>query len=488
MLTIDEVKGATILAVDDNPANLEVLSDYLTEFGFTVLLKQDGGKALELLQRKLPDLILLDILMPGLDGFETCQRLKQNPKTQDIPVIFMSALTDTVDKIKGFELGAVDYITKPFQYEEVLARVKAHLTIQHLQQDLQRKNHELKELLDYERKIQEDLRLNLSITLPHELRTPLSTILGFAQLLMNQTTLLEPTKIVKYAQGIYEGGERLHHLIENALLYANLKLLRYTPHEKRIWQSEMMVEAMPLITGIARKKAAKVGRESDLTLELSPACIRISPDNFEKILLELLDNAFKFSEPETPVGIKTTVNGHLCILSISDQGHGMANEQIAKIGAYMQFERKRHEQQGTGLGLIICYLLAQLEGGVFSIDSKIGQGTTVSIVFHCEPDRPQAQPQIAQSQAPEKSAAPPKTPEPAPPQRVLKRLYDFALRTDIQSFVDQLNQMNTLPVQYPRFIKKIKGFADEYRFDLILKYIGERLLKETEQQGSERQD
>jgi CheY-like chemotaxis protein len=89
MLTIDDVKGATILAVDDNPMNLEVLSDYLTEFGLTVLLKQDGEKALELAQRKLPDLILLDILMPGIDGFETCQRLKQHPETKDIPVIFM---------------------------------------------------------------------------------------------------------------------------------------------------------------------------------------------------------------------------------------------------------------------------------------------------------------------------------------------------------------------------------------------------------------
>ena len=480
MLTIDEVKGATILAVDDNPANLEVLSDYLTEFGFTVLLKQDGGKALELLQRKLPDLILLDILMPGLDGFETCHRLKQNPDTKDIPVIFMSALTDTVDKIKGFELGAVDYITKPFQYEEVLARVKAHLTIQHLQRDLQRKNHELQELLERERKIQEDLRLNLSITLPHELRTPLSTILGFAQLLMNQTALLEPAKIVRYAQGIYEGGERLHHLVENALLYANLKLLRYTPHEKRVWQSEMTVEAMPLIMAIARKKAAKVRREDDLILELSPACIRISPDNFEKILFELLDNAFKFSEPGTPVGIKTTVNGHLCILSISDQGHGMTNEQIARIGAYMQFERKRHEQQGTGLGLIICYLLAQLEGGVLSIDSKIGQGTTVSIVFHCEPDRAQTQPQITQPQESEESVKSAETPEPAPPQKILKRLYDLALKTDIQNLVDQLEQMRALPVQYPRFIEKVKGFADEYQFDQILKYVGKYLLKETE--------
>lgn len=487
MLTLDDIKGATILAVDDNPTNLEVLSDYLTEFGLTVLLKQDGEKALELIQRKLPDLILLDILMPGLDGFETCQRLKQNPETRDIPVIFMSALTDTVDKIKGFELGAVDYITKPFQYEEVLARVKAHLTIQRLQQDLQRKNQELQTLLDYERKILEDVRLNVSLALPHELRTPLSTIIGFAQLLINRIDTLESIKILEYARGIYQGAERLNRLVENALLYANLKLLRYTPREKLIWQSEMTVEALTLITAIARKKAAKVRRENDLILELSPACIRISPDNFEKILFELLDNAFKFSEPGTPIHIRTIVNGHLCILSISDQGHGMTIEQIARIGAYMQFERKRHEQQGTGMGLVICYLLAQLEGGVLSIDSKIGQGTTVSIVFHCEPDHTQAQTQITQPQITEESVEHSETAESVPSQKILKQLYDFALRTDIQNFVEQLNQMNTLQVQYPQFMKKIKRFADEYRFDLILTYVGECLLEKTEQQEVKRQ-
>ncbi|MDY0094679.1 MAG: hybrid sensor histidine kinase/response regulator [Candidatus Vecturithrix sp.] len=482
MLTIDDVKGATILAVDDNPMNLEVLSDYLTEFGLTVLLKQDGEKALELAQRKLPDLILLDILMPGIDGFETCQRLKQHPETKDIPVIFMSALTDTVDKVRGFELGAVDYITKPIQHEEVLARVKAHLTIQRLQRDLQRKNQELQILLDYERKILEDVRLNVSIALPHELRTPLSTIMGFAQLLINRIDTLESTKILEYARGIYQGTERLHRQVENALLYANLKLLRYAPNERRTWQSDLTVEATTFITAVARKKARNVQRQNDLLIELSPANIRITPDNFEKILIELLDNAFKFSKPGTPVRIKTIVNGHLCILSISDQGYGMTNEQISRIGAYMQFERKRHEQQGTGLGLVICYLLAQLEGGVLSIDSKIDQGTTVSIVFNCEPNHVLNQPENMQPQEGDQSVEQTETAEPLPPNKILKQLYDFALRTDLQSIIAHLDQMNASPTEYPRFVKKIRGFSDQYQFDLILKYVGECLLEEVKQQ------
>ena len=132
-----------ILMVDDVPSNLKILSVFLRTNNFEVLVAEDGQRALEIVELDCPHLILLDIMMPGIDGFETCKRLKANPKTQDIPVIFMTALSDTMDKVKGFELGAVDYITKPFQREEVLSRIKTHLSLHHLQQQVQAKNVEL---------------------------------------------------------------------------------------------------------------------------------------------------------------------------------------------------------------------------------------------------------------------------------------------------------------------------------------------------------
>lgn len=387
------LQGTTILAVDDNPTNLEALSDYLSEFGCSVLLKLDGEQALTLLDRRLPDLILLDIVMPGIDGFETCQRIKHNPKTKEIPVIFMSALSETVDKVKGFEAGAVDYITKPFQHQEVFSRVKTHLTIGQLQKHLHEKNDKLEDLLkrerealELERKLTKDLRLNLSISLPHELRSPLNIILGFSQLLMDKLDKNKPElkKAFEYASGIHEHGNRLNRLVENSLLYANLKLLKYTPGDRKSLFRETAIEAKRFIEVISQRTAVESRRQNDLILELEPVNIQISPTNFEKILVELLDNAFKFSKAGTSVHIKTTINTRLCILSISDQGQGMNEKQIDTIGAYMQFDRKRHEQQGAGLGLIITSLLAQLEGGVISIDSQLGQGTTVSIVFNCE--------------------------------------------------------------------------------------------------------
>lgn len=135
----------TILIVDDNPTNLEVLSGALSNSGWEIWVAVDGESALEQVQFAQPDLILLDVMMPGIDGFETCRQLKESITTCDIPVIFMTALSDSVDKVKGLNLGAVDYITKPFQKEEVVARVKTHLTISHLNKQLQNQNQLLKQ-------------------------------------------------------------------------------------------------------------------------------------------------------------------------------------------------------------------------------------------------------------------------------------------------------------------------------------------------------
>jgi len=141
-------KPDLILIVDDNPTNIKVLFSFLKESGFKVLVAKDGESTLEKLQEITPDLILLDVMMPGIDGFETCRRIKASPQTQDIPVIFMTALSDTVDKVKGLKIGAVDYITKPFQQDEVLARMNIHLQLQNLTRKFKIQNEQLKSLTE----------------------------------------------------------------------------------------------------------------------------------------------------------------------------------------------------------------------------------------------------------------------------------------------------------------------------------------------------
>jgi len=141
------VSDSTILIVDDNPDNLSVLNSALAGQGYRVLSKKSGEDAIRTAEKRNPDLILLDILMPGIDGFETCRRLKQDDRLKEIPVIFMSALSDTVDKIRGFEIGGVDYVTKPFQQEELHARINTHLTIRKLQEELRSRNELLQEMV-----------------------------------------------------------------------------------------------------------------------------------------------------------------------------------------------------------------------------------------------------------------------------------------------------------------------------------------------------
>ena len=157
-------KSEVILIVDDTPDNLVVLFSYLEEKGFKVLLADDGESALQIAQSQVPDLILLDILMPELDGFETCRRLKTKVSTREIPVIFLTALCETVNKVKGFELGGVDYITKPIEQEEVLARIQTHLNLQRMRRTLAKQNQELQQRLDFEalvRRITDKLRDSL---------------------------------------------------------------------------------------------------------------------------------------------------------------------------------------------------------------------------------------------------------------------------------------------------------------------------------------
>ena len=143
MLNFEEI--GTILVIDDNPTNLQVLYKALSDRGYEVLVEMDGKSGIELVKNSPPDLILLDVMMPGIDGFETCSRLQADPLTKEIPIIFMTALSDTVDKVKGLSLGAVDYISKPFQQEEVLARIKVHLKLRRLSLQLTEQNQQLEE-------------------------------------------------------------------------------------------------------------------------------------------------------------------------------------------------------------------------------------------------------------------------------------------------------------------------------------------------------
>ena len=230
-----------------------------------------------------------------------------------------------------------------------------------------------------------ELRLNLSLALPHELRTPLNAILGFTQYLMTQNPqqLHDSDTIFRIYSSIYESALRMHHLVENYLLYAKLQLMVAVPDASKCegWQQDEKFPLLHYIQSTARIFAEKFGRNEDLRLNLSDTTVRMSKKCLQKILGELLDNAFKFSEPGTLISIVTAVTEQNWSLRIADQGHGMTSDQIEQIGAYMQFERSHYAQKGSGLGLAIVQLLVQLQGGKLVIESTPQQGTAVIITF-----------------------------------------------------------------------------------------------------------
>jgi signal transduction histidine kinase len=227
----------------------------------------------------------------------------------------------------------------------------------------------------------DDLRDSITLSLPHELRTPLTFILGFTEMLIEHYDSLEREEILEMAQRIQTGAQRLERLILNFLLYAELEVAARDPERIKALLGSGMCPARSVVTELAIRKAQQAGRETDLSLDIQDATIQVPEVGLYKIVEELVDNAFKYSQSGTPVRVAGRLDNNRFVLTIMDNGLGMTAAQISDIGAYMQFERKLHEQQGSGFGLTIAKRLTELHGGELTIQSVPGQQTTVRVVL-----------------------------------------------------------------------------------------------------------
>jgi signal transduction histidine kinase len=304
--------------------------------------------------------------MPEIDGFEVLRRLRSTPVTASIPFIFLTARTDRMDQRHGMELGADDYLTKPFKADELIAAV--HIRLE--------KRRDI--AVQYEESLA-TLRKNIIYALPHELRTPLAIILGNGELLQMDSQSLDGDTIAQMANSIVKSGYRLQRVLENYLVYAQLELLATDPNHTQSLRQARTDHASEHIEAEAILLARRHSRRSDLRLYVSEADISVSEADLRKVIYELLDNAFKFSTNGTVVGLHAEVVGNDYVITVSDEGYGMTPEQIASVGAYMQFERAMHEQQGLGLGLAIVNKMVELYGGAVRIDSKPQRGTEVEV-------------------------------------------------------------------------------------------------------------
>lgn len=356
-----------ILVIEDEAHILENILETLEMEGFDVHGLNDGREALATALTYKPDLILCDIMMPDVDGYNVLINLRSEPATSTIPFVFLTALAARAEMRHGMEMGADDYLTKPFTPTELLSAVNARLEKQEIIKD----QHE-KQLTD--------LRQNIVYALPHELRTPLTGIIGCADYLLHDYNNVDRSTLQNLADVMMRSANRLSTVIENYLLYAQLEV--YGQDQDRIEKLKRNSIDYPeaVIQETLQLRAFENDRTDDIHFDLNTASIAISHDNFTKIITELVDNALKFSKAGTEINVHSeTTDDGMYRVSIEDQGRGMTPEQINQVGAYMQFDRVLNEQQGLGLGLAISTKMAKLHGGDIQIKSEAGVGTTITV-------------------------------------------------------------------------------------------------------------
>lgn len=355
-----------ILVIDDEEWLREMVQMALRQRGYEVVEAENGAVGIEKARKELPDLILCDVNMEKVDGYLTLASLRNEPATAAIPFILMTGLADHAGMRHGMELGADDYLPKPFTIESLYAAVDARL----------KKAQTVR--AEAERKLS-DLRDNISMMLPHELRTPLNGILAYGEILQSDAATLQPGEITEMGQVIHECGRRLERLVENFLIYSQLELWAADANKVNLLRRTQTADSARLVESHARKQAEEARRLADLQLKLSPVPVPMGEEFLAKVADELVQNAFKFSKPGNVVRVSLADASASVVLSVNDAGRGFSAEQIARVGAYMQFDRKLHEQQGLGLGLTIARRLTELHGGTLTIQSEPGAGTSVSI-------------------------------------------------------------------------------------------------------------
>ena len=345
-----DLHGATLLIVDDKPQNLRLVSDFLAEQGFELMLSRSGTQALEKVRMEPPDLVLLDLRMPEMDGFEVCRRLKADPDTSEIPVIFMTAVDDTAHKVEGFALGAVDYITKPIQREELLARIRHHLQLHRLRLELSAKTEDLahknEELEAYGR------------TIAHSLKTPLASATRFLEILHKfKADNLSEEQRHMLAQAL-SALESAGQVVEALLLLAMVS--QQEVHLRPLDMGGVVGQALRQLAALQARTGAQV-RMPDTW----PSALGYAPWVGE-VWVNLLSNAFKYAGSPSRVEVGAVAEGALVRFFVRDNGAPLSPEDSARVFvAFTRLQRERAE--GHGLGLTTVQRIVTRLGGAVGV-------------------------------------------------------------------------------------------------------------------------
>lgn len=366
-LNTKALNGTKVLIVDDTPANIDILHNILNDQGFQIAVALNGEQGLSYVPQFNPDLILLDIMMPGIDGFETCKRLKSNEPTKDIPVIFLTAKTESEDIVKGFKLGAVDYITKPFQHEEVLARIETHSNLRQTTKKNERLIEELKEAISLLNEAQKEniVQSEFMSRMSHELRTPMHAILGFSQLLEQSKNIQENDNNRESVTEILKAGKHLLSLINNILDFSQIEIDAYKNNLKEVCLLEIAKNAIislyPLADQLKIKIVNNISKDNKTNVNGDPKLLH-------QILEIFLKNAIKYNKENGTVTIEQnrSEDGTLS-LSVINTGENIPEDKLKKVfEPFFRLENHKNSTDGIGMGLALAKKFAELMGGIVS--------------------------------------------------------------------------------------------------------------------------
>lgn len=359
----------TVLVVDDNPKNVQIIALLLNELKYKIIIAVNGKSAVDLVERVHPDLILLDVMMPGMDGFEACQIIKSNSENENVPVIFLTALSEKVNIVKGFEVGGVDYITKPFNKEELISRIKTHLELKFARDKMQQMTNHLVEL--------NSIKDKMFSVISHDLRSPLGSIkmtLDFLKNDSNQRYTIEDFR--NSVNTLAQTTDEVFGLLENLLGWAKSQSGNLTVVPEDIKLDELIESVYLLHKGSIQQK------KLNFVNKIGPGIIVHADLNMLKaILRNLVSNAIKYTPEGGVIQVDfNELNGYSQII-VTDNGVGIPVESISRL-----FDEKNtistygtNKESGSGLGLILCQSFIKSNNGRLLVESTEGKGSSFTI-------------------------------------------------------------------------------------------------------------
>ncbi len=357
----------TVLVVDDEEALLDITGEYLGMEGYAVVKARNGKNALDVLQSTTPDIIISDITMPGMTGFELFEKVRAMPQFQSTPFIFLTGHSDLRHVIQGKELGIDDYITKPFDPNILISTVRGKL----------KRRQEISNSMSQQIEKMKDQLLRL---MSHEMRTPLTSILGATELLAEGKDSLSQKDFTDFLEMLKSGSKRLNNMVEDFLLVVRL--------ESGELKREVELQATPInlhkivehVYTKHRELYEKKKVRCTISVDDQPLMLYTSAEHLENILSRLIDNAFKFSREGGSVNIVSRSTPERVTLAVSDTGIGIPqNKQAGLFQKFYQVNRESQEQQGPGLGLYIARRLAEINECELTFESTEGNGSTFSL-------------------------------------------------------------------------------------------------------------